>query len=552
MSAVNERYGDMRGKVTISGATLRFARFAGVRALGVVIIVIGLSGLSRAVFAAPPALTTDAESAAPSAAAPAVLTTVVIGGSTIFSPPQLFAAYRDQLGALPSGETARAIADALSDMYVRDGYVKPELTLDETLASRGVLRLQVYEAQITHVIYEGDGGKFDDALARLGTRLENARPLRTDDVQQALRAMRQIAGLAVTATTRRDPEVRNAFDLLVRTDYSPVDGVVRMNNRGTDQVGPAFVLGQLFANGLFGHQEKIGLIYAAATDPDEYLGGGLYVDTAFGNDGARGNALLFRSHSAPHEQTVDLDDEYTRERLTFRFTKPFQQRSDLSLSGSLGFEADDLVIERADNIIRDDRLRILEAILRTNWLAGATRLSANLQLRHGLDAFGSGLDASDLANDPRRADFIVTLMQASAYRRFADRWSLRLDMFSQISGYVLPDSERFKIGGDRLGRGFEVAEIAGDSGVGGKLELRRDLMNTDTFIGRLSAYGFYDVGAAWKQDLPGRESAATAGTGFALQGAALTGYLEVAAPLTGTDIEGKQRASVFAELSYRF
>ncbi len=276
------------------------------------------------------------------------------------------------------------------------------------------------------------------------------------------------------------------------------------------------------------------------------------VDTALGTGGTRGNALLFRSHSAPNEEPFNLDDEYTRERLTFRLSKPFQQRPELSLSGSLGFEADDLVIDRAGDIIRDDRLRIVEGILRAGWRAGTTQLTTNLQLRHGLDAFGSGLNASDLADDPRRADFIVTLMQASAYRRFADRWSLRLDMFSQISGYVLPDSERFKIGGDRLGRGFEVAEIAGDSGLGGKLELRRDLMNTDTFIGRLSAYGFYDIGATWKQDLPGRESAATAGTGFALQGAALTGYLEVAAPLTGTDIEGKQRASVFAELSYRF
>jgi hemolysin activation/secretion protein len=117
---------------------------------------------------------------------------------------------------------------------------------------------------------------------------------------------------------------------------------------------------------------------------------------------------------------------------------------------------------------------------------------------------------------------------------------------------VLPDSERFKIGGDRLGRGFEVAEIAGDSGLGGKLELRRDLLNTDTFMGRLSAYGFYDIGAAWKQDQPGRESAATAGTGLAIQGATLTGYLEIAAPLTGPDIEGKLDPSVFAELSYRF
>ena len=71
-------------------------------------------------------------------------------------------------------------------------------------------------------------------------------------------------------------------------------------------------------------------------------------------------------------------------------------------------------------------------------------------------------------------------------------------------------------------------------------------------VGRVSAYGFYDFGAAWKQDRPGRESAATAGTGIAIQGGTLTGYLELAAPLTGTDVEGKRRPSVFAEISYRF
>ncbi|HEU5138262.1 MAG TPA: ShlB/FhaC/HecB family hemolysin secretion/activation protein [Steroidobacteraceae bacterium] len=529
--------------MTISGARPRFARLAEAAGWALVIIATGIAGLPGTAFAAAPALTTEA---------PAALTAVVVDGSTVYSAPQLFAAYRDQLGLAASGETARSIAGALADMYVRDGYLKPEFTLDDALTARGVLRLQVYEAQVTHVIYEGAGERFHDTLGAIGSRLENSRPLRKDDVQQALRAMRQIAGLSVTATTRRDPDIRNAFELLVQADYSPVDGVVRMNNRGTDQVGPAFLLGQLFANGLFGGQEKVGLIYAAATDHDEYLGGGLYIDTALGSAGTRGNALLFRSHSAPNEEPVNLDDEYTRERLTFRLTKPFRQQPDLSLSGSLGFEADDLLIDRAGEIVRDDRLRIVEGMLRTNWLAGATQLSANLQLRHGLDGLGSRLDARDLAADPRRADFIVTLAQGTVYRRFASRWSLRLDMFSQISGYVLPDSERFKIGGDRLGRGFEVAEIAGDSGIGGKLELRRDLMNTDTFIGRLSAYGFYDIGATWKQDLPGRESAATAGTGFALQGAALTGYLEVAAPLTGTDIEGKQRASVFAELSYRF
>jgi hemolysin activation/secretion protein len=536
--------------MTISGAVMRFLRTARLRAGSIVIIAAGAAGVAPAGAGE---LTTSTRSPAPSVPAPsATLTTVIIDGSSVYSTPQLFAAYRDQLGRPYSREATRAIATALAELYARDGYVKPEFTLDDTLTSNGILRLRVYEAQVTHVTFEGDDGKFDSALEDIGARLESARPLRKDDVAQALRAMRQIAGLAVTATTRRDPDTRNAYELVVQADFSPIDGVVRMNNRGTDQIGPAFMLGQVFANGLLGKQEKIGLIFAAATDHDEYLGGGLYIDAPLGNSGTRGNALLFRSHSAPNEAPVNLDDEYTRERFTFRLSKPFRQRPALSLTGSLAFDADDLTIDRAGDIIRDDRLRILEGALRASWQAGATQLSANLQLRQGLDAFGSGLDAADLPDDPRRADFFVMLMQASAYRRFADRWSVRFDGFAQNSGYVLPDSERFKIGGDRLGRGFEVAEIAGDSGIGGKLELRRDLVNTESFIGRLSAYGFYDIGAAWKQDAPGRESAATAGTGIAIQGGALTGYLEVATPLTGPDIEGKQTASVFAEISYRF
>jgi hemolysin activation/secretion protein len=313
------------------------------------------------------------------------------------------------------------------------------------------------------------------------------------------------------------------------------------------------VLGQLFLNGLLGRQEKIGLIFAAATNHDEYLGGGLFADAALGAGGARGSLLLFRSSSAPNEAPVNLDDRYTRERAVLRVSRPLRPESPLALSASGAFEADDLGIDRAGTAIREDRLRIVEAALRGAYrTASGAQYSANLQLRKGLDGLGSGLSGVNLAADARRVDFLVTRLQATVYRRFATRWSARLDAFAQHSGYVLPDSERFKIGGDRLGRGFEVAEIAGDRGLGGKVELRRDLFDTGSFAGRISSYGFYDIGAAWKQDRPGRESAATSGIGLGLSGAALTGYLEVAAPLTGPDIEGRRAASVFAELAWRF
>ena len=537
----------MRTLITINGTATLSGRSKRARHGALVIICAGIFSLAGARAAEPQLLTTYARPAVP------ILTTVVIDGASAFAPPHLFAAYRDQLGLPISREAARAISNALLALYEGAGYVRPELQLDDSLTGRGVLRVRVYEAQVSNVVFEGDSGNYRDALERIGSRLENARPLRKDDVPEALRAMRQIAGLAVTASTRRDPQLRNAYELVVQSDFSPIDGAIRMNNRGTEQVGPAFLLGQVFANGLLGHEEKIGLIFAAATDHEEYLGGGLFFDTPLGGDGTRGNALLFRSHSAPNEAPVNFDDEYTRERATLRVSRPLRQQSAFSLNVSAAFDADDFTIDRSGVAIREERLRIIETALRGTWRGGGgTQYSAALTLRKGLDAFGSGLAAHDLIDDPRRADFLLTQLQGSAYRRFADRWSLRFDGFAQHTAYVLPDSERFKIGGDRLGRGFEVAEIAGDRGLGGKLELRRDLMNTESLIGRLSAYGFYDIGAAWKQDLPGRESAATAGTGLAIQGAALTGYLEMAKPLTGADVEGKHKTSVFAELSYRF
>jgi hemolysin activation/secretion protein len=415
------------------------------------------------------------------------------------------------------------------------------------------LRLDVHEAQVTRVILTGDSGRYREALEEIGARLEAARPLRRDDVPGALGAMRRLAGLSVSINTRRDARVRNGFEILVQAEFSAVQGMVRVNNRGTDQVGPEFLMGQLFLNGLWGRDQKLGMIFASASDPWEYLGAGLYYDAALGEDGTRGNLLLFRSHSAPNERPVNYGDEYRRERASLRVSHPLRQDANLSLSLGAALEADDFTVDLDGTDLREERLRILETGMRAGWhgVAGI-QFAANVQLRKGLDALGAGLRALDLTDDPRSVDFLSAQLGGSAYRRFATDWSWRVDGFAQFTRDVLPDVERFKIGGDRLGRGFEVPEIAGDRGLGGKLELRRDLTRGDGTLGRLSIYGFYDIGAAWKNDLPERESAATAGTGLAISGATLSGYLELAAPLTGVDVEGRRHSSVFAELSYRF
>ncbi len=316
------------------------------------------------------------------------LTTVIVEGSSVYQPPQLFA--RSTHGSRPAGVARSARASsrkALADLYLRDGYVKPEVTIDDSLAAQGILRARVFEAQVSGVVIEGDAAASATQLERIGSAArQGALRCAATTSRSALRDMRQFAGLAVSASTRRDPQDRNAFELVVRADFSPVDGVVRMNNRGTDQVGPAFLLGQVFANGMFGRGEKIGLIFAAATDHEEYLGGGLFFDTPLNSRGTRANALLFRSHSAPNEAPVNLDDEYTRERVTLRVTPPiasgFQPLADRERclrSRRPAHRPRRRAHPRGPAAHRGDRAA------RFAGRRAPCSISANLQLRHGLD-----------------------------------------------------------------------------------------------------------------------------------------------------------------------
>src|SRR5690349_11426102 len=204
-----------RAQMTIAGrGTVKMQRRK-LSATALVIIVTGI--FAHDACAQTTTLAGLTTSNAPPAQTPPILTTVVIDGSSAYDAAALFATYRDQLGRPVSREGARAIVDALLARYEQDGYVRPEIRLDDSLTGRGVLRVRLFEAQLTDVLLEGDAGRYQAQLEEIAARLEGARPLRKDDVPEALRAMRQIAGLTVTASTRKDSTLPNAFALVVKS-----------------------------------------------------------------------------------------------------------------------------------------------------------------------------------------------------------------------------------------------------------------------------------------------------------------------------------------------
>jgi len=477
---------------------------------------------------------------------------VIVRGSTVYDAPQLFAVYRERLGKPIDLDGARAIVAALVSKYETDGYPRPQVRVDDALVAAGVLRLDVFEARIAAVDIKGNPGPHLARLERLSGALRDDAPVTPAGLQAALRRMRELPGLTLAASTARDPDEPNAYRLNLDTQFDRVSGTVRLTNRGTDEAGPNFVLGQVVANGLFGGETSLGALFGAATDYDEYHGLGFTGTVGLTDRGTRLSFMGFRSRSDPHEAVLDRDDLYLRDLVTIGATRPLPGVTRAIAAITVGLGLDDLTILRSDTPLRDERLRKLEIGTRWFWRLGtANQYAASFDVSKGLRGLGSRLTAYDLVDDPRRADFTLTRASFTRLTRFGDLWSMRLDALAQTSAYVLPYGERFKIGGDRLGRGFEVAEIAGDQALGAKLEGRRRLPRSPAALGSTSVYGFYDIGAAWKQDAPLVESAATAGFGIATESGRVSGSLEIAEPLTHADVEGRKRVAVFAEVAVR-
>jgi hemolysin activation/secretion protein len=486
------------------------------------------------------------------AAAPPALSSAVIRGSTVYGAPALFQTYRGQLGQPLTVALATTVASALARRYEQDGYSRPELYVDERPMAQGILRIEVFEPRFTRVDFAGSQGPYAQRLQALGARIVAVNPVRPKEVQRALKAMRAMPGLTVIESVARDASVRNAFVLTLTVSYKPVEGLARISNRGSKEIGPWFADGEIVSNDVLGQDEKLGALLTATTDFKEYEAAGAFADLPVDSAGTHVSVLGLYSYSVPHVPPGDAVDTFRRTLVQLRATQPLLSTGTASASLVGGLDIDNQITDENAELLRDDRLRIADLGAQASWAAfSATHYNLLFDIRHGLDALGSQLFAEDLVPDLRRKDFWLWRAQLSALTQLDERWSLRVDALLQHSGYVLPYSEQLTIGGQVLGRGFEISEVAGDSGGDGRIELRR-LLSRLNGRGELALYGYYDYGAVWSQDGSPSQSAAVTGLGAAFTRGTLSGSLEVAQPLIHPDVDGSRSPRVLLEITKTF
>jgi hemolysin activation/secretion protein len=158
-----------------------------------------------------------------------------------------------------------------------------------------------------------------------------------------------------------------------------------------------------------------------------------------------------------------------------------------------------------------------------------------LDIEHGFNILGAG-NGGSRSRPEGRSDFTKVNFNISRLQLLGPRFSVLVAAQSQYTNTPLLSSEEFVFGGPDFGRGYDPAEITGDKGVAGKMELRFNTQPDLRLLRTVQYYVFYDAGKTWNLDRVAAvpvASAVSAGLGARFNfNKYLSGDCFIAKPLT--------------------
>jgi hemolysin activation/secretion protein len=502
-----------------------------------------------------------------------VLREVRLEGARTIPEGELAPLWAGLIGSEVSLATLEALADAISARYRAEGYVLSQAILPAQEIVDGVVRITVVEGFIDRVMIEGGPASGQAALQRRFRFVPADRPMSLATLERAVLLARDTLGGGVGTVLGPSPVTFGAADLTVQYRPTPFEGFASVDNRASRLFGRWVARAGITSYDLLGQTERLDLSVASSLGGPElrFIEGGITLPLGLLDgtalDGARLEVGADATRGRPDLRKAGLAaltalQEETNTRLGL-FVPAIRTRSEnLFLRGGLTWR-DSTVEQRFQGVDlgrATDRLLVAEA--RATWdvadrFNGVTLIDG--ALRQGVATGGTKIGGASRA----REDF--TLLRGSIARvqeLGPPEWSLFGELVGQLAGTILPNSERFSLGGERLGRGFAPGNTTGDHGFGGRLELRRLIVLGELggLAPLMSAYIFGDWGAAIDRDRArdGRrwESLASAGIGARIDVATwLTVTPELAHQLRGRPADtarGRQETRGYLGAIVRF
>lgn len=447
------------------------------------------------------------------------LAAVSLLGVETFSAEDLAPTYEELLARVVTTADAAEIANRITQLYRDAGYVLSRAFVPPQTIDTGVLTVQVAEGSVTEVVFEG----IEDTPVDLGAyarAIRDERPLTLDTLERNILLMGDLPGISVARSSLdEDEEGSGAFRLTLIIEYDAMDGTAYADNRGTPSVGRLQSWLSGGTNSILGLGERLQAgLFTVPNQPEELLYKEVSYLQPLGSAGTE--ALLSASHSAIDAGSSSglLNTHSESYRFLLRLGHPIirNRTENLWINGFAEYRNAAESQSGVENF--DDRLRVVRARLNYNRSGETFFTSAVLRLSQGVDVLGASEERSGpLSRFDGHPQFSKVSAEFSHAHSIYGGISVQGSAIGQKSANSLLASEEFALGGSRFGRAYDFAELTGEDGVAGSLELRYSFEDAGDLFESLQVYGFYDMGAVWNRNASGpfrRHSLSSTGIGL--------------------------------------
>ncbi len=471
------------------------------------------------------------------------LVKIVLEGNHVYSENCLLPLYQDKLNQVISIADLMKIVQSITNYYRNQGYILSRAILPPQHVQNGIVRVRVLEGYIDKVIVDGqpDGAR---ALIQCYTNhIARCRPLRIGVLEHYMRLANLIPDVRAKAVLEPSKNAQGAATLHIVSDAKKVSGYVAYDNYGSRYIGPNEITFSGAINSIFRSGDATRLTYVTSSRLRELRYWDLYYDAPLNSEGLRltFDATESQTHPVFVLQPLNVEGKSNIYSLGLTFPYILSRCTDLILNASFNYIDDGS--KTFGNTIYNDHIRTLRAggvLNHTDGMLGLNSFSAEVE--QGLLILGASNDPNSPTSSRPGAtgDFTKFDLQASRLQPLGNSiFSTFVVAKGQYSFNPLLAYEQFTFGGSVMGRGYDSADLIGDEGLGGSVELRAALP-LFCWMQSFEPYIFYDIGAIWNKEnvlgTPSKQSESSAGVGvrfFLAQH--VSGNLLLAQPLSKQD-----------------
>jgi hemolysin activation/secretion protein len=366
-------------------------------------------------------------------------------------------------------------ADTITAFYHDHGYTLARAVIPAQKVENGVVTIRIIEGRFGHVRFSGNKRYSSDFLAARTALLTPGALVTSDRLENNLLLLNDLPGLRAKVVLEPGSEF-GATDAEVQVKEKLVDAILGLNNYGRSETGQNRVEATLNINAPLGLGDQLA-ISGSSTQHKlvRYWKFGYSVPL-----NTVGTRLAIGSSKAAYDvsgalATLGISGEVRTDEAVV--SHPFVRSREDNQTFSVGIKHNRLKQNALGAPLSDQQLTVMTTAYQINRIhPDSSVTNANFGLETNFRT----------SHDITQQDAVFARMELDVNHTapFYQRWDLYLRGDIVRSRDMLPDTEKFSLGGPGSVRAFRPSEVRGDSGYLATVELRRPF----TIAGRLGAF----------------------------------------------------------------